>query len=314
MAKCPFFGMCGGCKYDFNAPEYHAQKSETLPKIDNMREPVWGAPGTRRRADFVAAPNHFGFYKTGTRDIVDITKCPNILPEINDILPNLAGLPWGGVASVLVTLCKNGIVVNVTSDVPYFGPEFRDAVQKLPPQIIRFTWNNSVIRKYHAPQIEFDDVVVDFPDGAFLQPTTDTEKTLRDLVVDTVAGKKHIADLFCGIGNFTFATNATGFDIMGTGTNRDLFKKPLTTAQLNQYDAVIMDPPRAGAMAQSKELAKSDVPTIVYISCNPGTWTRDKNILIRGGYTLKTVIPVDQFVGTAHWEVFSVFVKNTQKH
>ena len=70
---------------------------------------------------------------------------------------------------------------------PYFGPEFRDAVQKLPSQIIRFTWNNSVIRKYHAPQIEFDDVVVDFPDGAFLQPTTDTEKTLRDVYPEEAA-------------------------------------------------------------------------------------------------------------------------------
>ncbi len=313
MAKCPFFDMCGGCKYDFTAPDYHAKKSTTLPKITDIQEPIWGVPGTRRRADFVAAPNHFGFYKPESRDIVDIKNCPNILPEINAIVPNLAGLPWGCVASVLVTQCKNGIVVNVTSDVPYFDQDFRLAVNKLPPQIIRFTWNTSVIRAYHTPQIEFDDVAVDFPDGAFLQPTSQTEKTLRDLVVDTVAGAKHVVDLFCGIGNFTFATGATGFDIMGTGVNRDLFKKPLTTAQLNQYDAIIMDPPRAGAMAQSNQIAKSKVPTVVYISCNPGTWTRDKNILVRGGYTLKTVIPVDQFVGTAHWEVFSVFVKTPNK-
>ena len=165
------------------------------------------------------------------------------------------------------------------------------------------------MRAYNTPQIAFDDKRVDFPDGAFLQPTTKTEKTLRDMVMANASGAKHVVDLFCGIGNFTFATNATGFDIAGTGINRDLFKKPLSTQQLNQYDAIIMDPPRAGAMAQSTEIAKSNVHTVIYISCNPGTWNRDKNILLRGGYTLKTVTPVDQFVGSAHWELFSVFEK-----
>ena len=309
MAKCPFFGLCGGCAYDFTAPDYHTQKSQNLPKIENMGEPIWGAYGTRRRVDFAVAPNYFGFFKPNSKDIINITTCPNVLPEINEIIPNLAALPWGCAASVLVTKCENGIVVNVTSDVPYFDQSFKTAVQKLPLQIIRFTWNENVIRTYNVPKIAFDDKYVDFPDGAFLQPTTNTEKSLRDLVVTNVAGAKHVVDLFCGIGNFTFATNATGFDIAGNGINRDLFKKPLSTAQLNQYDAVIMDPPRAGAMTQSTELAKSNVPTIVYISCNPTTWKRDKNILQHGGYSVQTVIPVDQFVGSTHWEIFSVFKK-----
>lgn len=309
MAKCPFFSICGGCKFDFSADNYRAQKLESLPKIDSTTEPVWGTPGTRRRADFVAAPGYFGFYKTGSHDIVNITKCPNLLPEINEIIPNLQELPWGAVVAVLVTKCENGIVVNVTSNVPYFSQEFRDAVQKLPPQIIRFTWNKNVIRTYITPVIAFDEKRIDFPDGAFLQPTVDTERVLRNLVVDATGDAKHIADLFCGIGNFTFATNATGFDIFGTGITRDLFKKPLSIKQLNQFDAVIMDPPRAGAMAQSTELAQSNVKTVVYISCNPGTWVRDRNILLRGGYKLKTVTPVDQFVGSAHWELFSIFEK-----
>ena len=309
MKKCPFFDLCGGCAYDFTAADYREKKAQNLPKIENMGAAIWGTPGTRRRADFAVSPNHFGFFKPGSKDIINITNCPNILPEINEIVPNLAALPWGCAASVLVTKCENGIVINVTSDVPYFAPEFRTTVQKLPAQIIRFTWNNTVVRAYNVPQVAFDGARTDFPDGAFLQPTADTEKKLRDLVVDATHGAKHIADLFCGIGNFTFATGATGFDIAGNGINRDLFKKPLSTAQLNQYDAVIMDPPRAGAMAQTKELAKSDVPTVVYISCNPGTWVRDKNILLRGGYTVQTIIPVDQFVGSAHWEIFSVFKK-----
>jgi len=311
MTKCPLFGICGGCKFDFASDDYRTQKLKTLPNLENPDAPFWGMAGGRRRADFVAAQNYFGFYKMGTRDIIDVKKCPNVVSGINDVLPNLAALPWGGVASVLVTMCENGIVVNVTSDVPYFNPDFRACVQKLPPQIIRFTWNNTVVRAYDTPRIAFDDVVVDFPDSGFLQPTKYTERVLRNLVVGAVGGAKHVADLFCGIGNFTFATKATGFDIVGTGVKRDLFKKPLTVAQLNQYDAVIMDPPRAGAMAQSIEIAKSNVNTVVYVSCNPGTWVRDKNILMRGGYKLQKVIPVDQFVGSAHWEIFSVFTKNS---
>lgn len=309
MAKCPLFGLCGGCKFDFSADDYRAKKSETLPKIPGMVAPVWGRDGARRRADFAAAPNKFGFYKSGTRDIVNVACCPNLVPEINEILANMAGLPWECDVAVLITKCENGIVVNATSNVPYFSPEFKDAVAKLPPQIIRFTWNGQVVRAYNVPQIAFDDKLVDFPDGAFLQPTVDTEKSMRDLVVQNVAGAKRVVDLFCGIGNFTFATNATGFDINGCGVNRDLFKKPLTVKQLNQYDAIIMDPPRAGAMAQSEQIAKSNVPTVVYVSCNPATWARDRNILVAGGYNVCSVVPIDQFVASEHWELFSVFKK-----
>ena len=309
MAKCPFLDLCGGCKYDFTDKNYRDEKSQKLPRIPNISTPIWGTPHTRRRADFAADAHGFGFYKSGTRDIINIDKCPTLCPEINEIIPNLAKLPWECLASVLVTKCENGIVVNVQSDVPYFNLDFRNAVQKLPANIIRFTWNKTVVRAYHTPHIAFDDKIVDFPDSAFLQPTTDTEKAMRDLVVDATRDAKHVVDLFCGIGNFTFATNATGFDIMGCGVTRDLFKKPLSSKQLNQYNAIIMDPPRAGALAQSTEIAKSNVPTVVYVSCNPVTWNRDKNILLHGGYKIEKIIPVDQFVGSPHWEIFSVFKK-----
>ena len=195
----------------------------------------------------------------------------------------------------------------VNADVPYFSADFRAAVEKLPAQIIRFTWNDSVVRKYNEPEIKFDDKIVKYPSNAFLQPTTETEKILRDLVVKYVDGAKKVVDLFCGLGNFTFVTNATGFDIVGNGIRRDLFKKPLTAQNLDQYDVVIMDPPRAGAEKQSKEIAKSNVKRIVYVSCNPNTFVRDAKILESGGYKMTTAIPVDQFVGASHWEIFSVF-------
>ena len=309
MNKCPFFNICGGCQYDFSAENYKSEKSSVLPKIAFTDAPIWGSAGVRRRADFAFADGHFGFFKKHSKDIIDINKCPNLVGEINEILPNVAKLPWAGSGSVLITKCENGIDININSVVVFCNADFRNAVAKLPASIIRVTWNDKEIRKYADPEIKFDDKIVRYPSGAFLQPTAETEKTLRDLVVKYIGDAKKVADLFCGIGNFTFVTNAMGFDIFGNGVSRDLFKKPLSANNLNQYEVVIMDPPRAGAMAQCKELAKSDVKCVIYVSCNPNTFMRDMEILGQGGYKLTTAIPVDQFVGSSHWEIFGVFDK-----
>jgi len=309
IKKCPLFGICGGCKFDFADADYQSKKLSELPKIDFTGDAIWGSAGTRRRGDFAFVDGHFGFFKKQSKDIVDINNCPNLVPEINAVLQDVAHLPWRGAGSVLITKCENGIDVAVNSDVPYFNSDFRNAVEKLPPQIIRFTWNDSVVRKYAEPEIKFNNKIISYPSNAFLQPTIETEQILRDLVVKYVNGASHIADLFCGLGNFTFATNATGFDIVGNGIKRDLFKRPLLAQNLNQYDVVIMDPPRSGAEKQSKELSKSNVKRIVYVSCNPTTFIRDKKILENGGYKMTVAIPVDQFVGSTHWEMFSVFDK-----
>ena len=287
IQKCPLFGICGGCQFDFVGENYRTEKLKKLPKIEFTHDAIWGVAGTRRRADFAFVDGHFGFFKAQSKDIVDVKNCPNIVSEINAVLKEIARLPWRGAGSVLITKCENGIDVAVNSDVPYFSADFKSAVEKLPAQIIRFTWNDTVVRKYSEPEIKFNDKIIPYPTNAFL----------------------HVADLFCGLGNFTFATNAAGFDIVGNGIKRDLFKKPLTTQNLNQYDAVIMDPPRAGAEKQSKELYKSKVKRIVYVSCNPTTFVRDKKILESGGYKMTVAIPVDQFIGSAHWEIFSVFEK-----
>ena len=157
--------------------------------------------------------------------------------------------------------------------------------------------------------VSFGDKSVEYPSGAFLQPTIHGADILRDMVVTAANGAKRVADLFCGLGNFTFALNADGFDIVGTGAKRDLFKKPLTVGMLNTYDCVVMDPPRAGADAQCREIIKSNVGRVIYVSCNPNTFRRDMETLTRGGYKLRKLIPVDQFVGSTHWEIFSIFEK-----
>ena len=305
--KCPFFNVCGGCKYDFADENYRTEKLKSLPKMAFSDEPFWGMVGGRRRADFSFVDGHFGFFKKQSKDIVDIKKCINVVDDINDVLPKLAALPWSGSGGVLVTKCENGMDVAVNSIVSFSSADFRKAVEKLPANVIRFTWNDKVLRQYAKPMVKFNDKEIEYPSNAFLQPTIETEQFLRNMVVKYVDGVKKVVDLFCGLGNFTFATNATGFDIVGNGITRDLFKKPLTAQNLNQYDVVIMDPPRAGAEKQSKELAKSNVKRVVYVSCNPNTFMRDKTILENGGYKMIYAVPVDQFVGSQHWEIFGVF-------
>lgn len=309
IKTCPFFEICGGCKYDFASPKYRHEKLAGLPNLDFTDKPIWGTPMTRRRADFAFVDGHLGFFKKQSKDIVDINYCQNLLPEINDVLKDISKLPWHGAGSVLITNCENGIDVAVNADVPYYGADFAAGVAKLPAQILRFTWNDKIIRKYAEPEIKFDDKIVKYPTNAFLQPTQNTEQILRDLVVKYTGASKRVADLFCGLGNFTFATKATGFDIVGNGIKRDLFKRPLVAQKLNQYDVVIMDPPRAGALSQTKEISKSQVKRVIYVSCNPNTFIRDKAILEQGGYKMIIALGVDQFVGSAHWEIFSVFDK-----
>ncbi len=307
MKQCPFFGKCGGCKFDATSPDYRAQKLATLGDMQFTTAPVWTPIGARRRADFCFADGQFGFFQAASKNIVAVRECPNLVPEINAILPDVADLPWGAAGACLITACENGIDIAIDANVPFFTPEFRDAAMKLPA--IRITWNGRVIKQTDTPLIDFGARVVEYPTGAFLQPTMISERAIRDMVVAAAADARRVADLFCGLGNFTFALNADGFDIVGTGTQRDLFKKPLTAKHLNQYDCVVMDPPRAGAEQQCRELAKSNVPRVIYVSCNPATFRRDAQILTRGGYNIKQQIPVDQFVGSAHWEIFAEFVR-----
>lgn len=305
--QCPFFGKCGGCRLDFMADDYRTQKLKMLKNIPVTDDAVWIPLGLRRRADMAFAGGEFGFFETGTKNIVPVRNCPGLCNEINDILPQIADLPWCGAGACLITKCDNGIDISITSNVGYFSPEFRDAICKLP--VIRTTWNDQIIKQTQQPTVNFEGHIVDYPAGAFLQPSTEGANALRKMVTDWASGYKRIADLFCGLGNFTFSLNADGFDIVGTGVKRDLFKKPLTVGMLKSYDCVVMDPPRAGADAQCKELIKSDVLRIIYVSCNPATFMRDLDTLKKGAYQLSALIPVDQFVGSGHWELFAVFDK-----
>lgn len=307
MKTCPLFSICGGCKYDFASPNYRDEKIKQIADWNLGGEPYWTAAGLRRRADFCFSDGVFGFYARGSKDITPVKNCPNLVPEINSALPKIAALPWAGSGAALVTLCENGLDLAVTADVPYFTTEFKQAVEKL--NLLRVTWNGTVIFQRAVPQIKFGDKVIDYPSGAFLQPTTPSETAMREFVLRHAAGARKVLDLFCGLGNFTFATHADGFDIVGIGAKRDLFRRPLLPKTLNNYDVVIMDPPRAGAESQTRELVRSNVPKIIYVSCNPTTLRRDADMLINAGYQMTDCAAFDQFVGSEHWEIAAVFQK-----
>ena len=90
---------------------------------------------------------------------------------------------------------------------------------------------------------------------------------------------------------------------------RDLAIMPLSALELRGYDVVLFDPPRSGARSQVAELAKSDIPQLIAISCSPASFARDARILIDGGYKLKSLTPFDQFLYSTHVELVGEFVK-----
>jgi 23S rRNA (uracil1939-C5)-methyltransferase len=177
-----------------------------------------------------------------------------------------------------------------------------------------------------TPSLRMGSAVVPLPPGAFLQATALGEAVLSRLVAGFCTGVDHIADLFAGVGTFALrlaaqarvfafdehedaiaaleraATSADGLKPL-RAERRNLFKAPLSAAELSSFDAVVFDPPRQGAQVQSREIAASRVPTVVAVSCSPGTFARDMRHLLDGGYRLLSVIPVDQFRYSAHVEI-----------
>jgi len=159
---------------------------------------------------------------------------------------------------------------------------------------------------------------VRLPPGAFLQASGAAKSVLAGLVREGVGGAKRLADLFAGLGTFTFALAGTAAvdayeaDEAARRTqklkplrtfSRDLFRAPLGGKELDRYDAVVFDPPRSGAAAQAEQLAKSKVPKLVAVSCDPSTLARDLRVLVDGGYRVARIVPVDQFLFSPHIEV-----------
>ena len=174
-------------------------------------------------------------------------------------------------------------------------------------------------------------VSVPFPPGSFLQATLDGEQALSAAVCEWLTGAGSVADLFAGLGTFAFALAGQGSKVLAVeaardahqacksaagraqlpihSLHRDLFRNPLLPEELDRFDAVVLDPPRAGARDQIERIAASTVAKVVYVSCNPSSWARDARTLVDAGYRFKALRPVGQFRWSTHVELASLFVR-----
>jgi 23S rRNA (uracil1939-C5)-methyltransferase len=334
---------------DIDEASYRAHKREAIVRALTKRrlnaevaEVISVPPATRRRAVFKIAKRQgateLGFHALKSHTIVDMRECLVLTPplvrlasRLRLLLNNL--LANGQNAEAHVTAAGNGIDIAFRANVQ-MKPAIASAFAQWSPEseTIRVTWNGALAFESAIPTIHFGTADVKLPPHSFLQPTEAGEAALRVQVLSALKGAKSIADLFAGCGTFTLplaaharvhavekeetmlkaliaAARATPGLRPVTTAKRDLFKVPLNTNELGQFDAVTLDPPRAGAEKQVMQLAKSKVERIAYVSCNAESFARDARILVDGGYDMGMVTPVDQFLWSEHIELVTAFAR-----
>ena len=297
--------------------------------------------GKRRRAAFTAVRTEsdieIGFHAAASHNLVAISECPVLEPKIVAALPGLGKLiapllSKRGEGRLSVTLTKSGLDVLLEGSERKLTPDVRSALASKATSLnlARFVVGDDVVFEALTPFLAFGNAEVALPPGAFVQAVAEAESEIARRVVAAVGKAKSVTDLFSGLGAFTFplaararvaafdgdkeaiaALNAAVKKTSGVkpiaAHVRDLFREPLSPLELNENEAVVFDPPRAGAEAQTQRIARSKVKTVVAVSCNPATLARDARHLVDGGYKIESVTPVDQFVYSAHVEVVAVF-------
>lgn len=303
------------------------------------------APQGRRRARFAALKRGkrvwLGFNGRQSHRVADLAECPVIHPALLALLAPArdllaAILPDGGACDLMVSVADGGL------DLLLVGPPTLDrrarerlAVFAEDQKLARVAWqaedggDSEPVAHRGGATIRFGSAIIEPAPGAFQQASDAGQAALTAAVVAAVGpGPKRVLDLFAGLGTFTFplAERGTVHAVEGdaaalaalsrgaanrriTWERRDLFTDPLTVKELDRYEAVVFDPPRAGAAAQAATLASSSVPLVVGVSCSPATFARDARTLADGGYRLTHVVPVDQFLWAAHVELVGVFVR-----
>jgi 23S rRNA (uracil1939-C5)-methyltransferase len=346
---CPYFGACGGCSLQhMERGAYLAWKREQLAAALKARglsieiEPVRPVPlGSRRRAALALGRDKngavLGYRRARSHDLIDVSTCPVLTPSMSNSLaklkPALAPL-LGGKREARVTVTETGSGLDVLLEGARPNPAAIGtfAAQAGALGVARLTADGESISLGGALEVDLSGAKVKLPPGAFLQASRESEAELVKLTREGTEGAKRVADLFAGLGTFTFAlarTSAVDAYEADEATLaalaeaarrtpklkpvrtfvRDLFRSPLGAKELDPYDAVVFDPPRAGAAAQAEALAKSRIPMLVAVSCNSGTLARDLRILVDGGYRISRVVPVDQFLFSPHVEVVAHLVR-----
>ncbi len=351
---CPHFGVCGGCALQHWEHEaYLAWKVERLigtlarERIETQILPAFAAqPHTRRRLALHARQGkkdaaRLGFKTRKSWDVVDISACPIADPSLEAALPALRRLAAPlfehpkSAPTLHVTLTDTGIDVDISGVERKSGGLSADARMRMAEvaaeaDLARVTLDGEVAYLARQPTVRLGPATVALPAGAFLQATPQAEAAMVAMAAEAAAGAERIADLFCGVGTFTFALAqiapvlaadgaapavralnaavATAPGLHGvTAEARDLTRRPVLAEEMKRIDTVVFDPPRAGAAEQSAEIARSGVARAIAVSCNPATFVRDARTLVDAGFTLERVLPVDQFLWSPHVELVGVF-------
>ncbi len=298
----------------------------------------------RRRATFHSrldaprSPPRVGFMQARAHTIVDLACCPILSPGMAGALPaarRVAAIlsQSGRPLDIVVTATDTGLDVDLRGLGKASDEQARALISAAAALgLARLSNHGDVLVEARPPTLRMGRAALAMPPGAFLQATAAGEEALAERVRSGLGGAKRVADLFCGTGTFALrlaeAAAVTAVDSeraalaalvraaagapglrQPTTEMRDLFKRPLAAAELAGFDAVVFDPPRAGAAAQAAEIARSGVPRVVAVSCDPGTFARDAAALVAGGYRIERVEPVDQFRYSAHIELVALFTR-----
>jgi 23S rRNA (uracil1939-C5)-methyltransferase len=350
MRVCPHFGTCGGCTLqDLTPADYAAGKRALVQKAlmkagvtADVSAPVIVPPRSRRRAVFkIKRPPeglHIGFHAAKSHTVIDMQHCDVLTPglfalvgALRQRLEPLFGV--GEAAELHVTETETGFDCAFrwrAGLTPALTATLSSALSGL--GIARLTMGRELVFETASPSVTLGGVAVILPPNTFLQSTAEGEAALQESVLKIAGKAKAVADLFSGVGTFALplakmarvhaveqdqaalkalaqAAKSKGLKPVTTEV-RDLFRQPLTAVQLAAFDAVVLDPPRAGAEAQAKILGKSKVPVIAYVSCDAASFARDAAILGMGGYRIGPVTPVDQFLWSSHIELVTGFVRS----
>ena len=297
-------------------------------------------PGTRRRVVFAARRTEkgavLGFNRASSHQIVAVDACLVATARINQALPTLRRLATAvavGKEAFRFSVLDALPGLDIAVDAPFKLTEsdrlrIISAVRAEQP-VARLSFNGEILIEKQPPQLDFGRVTVSPPPGGFVQASQAAETVMADLVAGHLKKSKRVADLFAGSGTFALrlaeashvhavegdgaalsaldraARHAQGIKPVSV-EKRDLFRRPLMTSELKPYQGLAFDPPRAGAETQAREIARSTIPRVAAVSCNPVTLARDLEILIAGGYKLLSVTPIDQFLWSSHVEVVAL--------
>lgn len=307
------------------------------------------AAGSRRRADLVMRNSSgkliIGFHERRSHRIVEVSECPVLHPDIVALIPSMRTrlaqiIAPGEEAEAVINLVDNGpdILLRLPKDLEMaervslaeFADEFE--ISRITAVIGDHPDAMEPVSERRRPAISFAGVSCAPPPGAFLQATASGEEAIRSIVMDALQDAGNIVEFFSGIGTFTLplaaekpitayeldqravsaainAARTARIDHRLTARPRNLMKNPVLTGDLGEFDAALLDPPRAGAKAQIDEIAASGIGRVVYVSCNPATFARDAAVLAGAGFALKTVHPIDQFLWSPHVELVGTFVR-----